>query len=345
MPYDEPNYDLSSLNLRAFCDSEQIIYHTKGDNMNPSTAIGLDRCPWCDASNNHAVIFYRSKTFHCIVCKKTASLGRYLEKEKGYGRTENGGSQAWRQIYRFRDRYTGPNTVVAQHQPAESLNLTGDMLLNYIGAYPDPIDEMAPYYRAHIEFERGLNFDYIKQKYDLHFTRPGDASKWAYRIVVPMHDAKGRQIVQATGRTYLKNAKPKYRDISTRVASVSSKNILFNLHRCKHDRPLIICEGVFDAIRFDGNAVAINTNNATDEQLSAMIGWPAVIVILDNDNDPTVRAATEKNARQIIANLLPFYDAHHLFIYKLPQGIKDLGELNARQIIELKRVILSQIDF
>lgn len=189
---------------------------------------------------------------------------------------------------------------------------------------------------------RGYDIDYLRQHYDIHFTRPGNVTQWAHRIVIPFHDAKGT-IVQATGRTIHKTVKPKYRDIAKEIATTSAKNVLYNLHRCRRDRPLIVVEGVTDVWRLGGNTVAVHTNCATDAQIAHMIGWPAVVVMLDNDGDPDTKTVTQANALHIAKRLAPFYEMGKVCTYQLPENVKDPDQLTQNQAVEIKREVLAQI--
>ena len=104
-----------------------------------------------------------------------------------------------------------------------------------------------------------------------------DGGLYSNRIIIPSYDADGK-LNFFVGRDFY-NSKMKYRN------SPTTKNIIgFDLF-INWDEPIILCEGVFDAMAFKRNAIPLFGKNIMSSLQKKIIETKVKVIYLALDND------------------------------------------------------------
>ena len=104
------------------------------------------------------------------------------------------------------------------------------------------------------------------------------------------------EIVSWTARSILSKNKldelkiPRYKNLSINESIIDVKSTLFNLDNCKSDN-VILTEGVFDVLRFDGNAICSFGTSITQEQIGVIADkFKKVFILFDNEIEAQKKA-------------------------------------------------------
>lgn len=166
-------------------------------------------------------------------------------------------------------------------------------------------------------------------KYKLKCSLIGDFS---YRIILPIiEDGK---LITWTGRSIDPNAVLRYKDLASNQSVKKAKHCIYNYDNIKYGgRKLYILEGPFDVLKLDWyspkdiSATCIFTTSMTDEQVSMLIKasekFKEVFITLDRGAD-----------HQALKLLDQLSFLNNIDIKKLPDDIKDAGEMNRKQVEE-----------
>ena len=122
-------------------------------------------------------------------------------------------------------------------------------------------------------YKRGIDDSDIL-KYNIGYC---DEGLYSNRIIIPSYDADGK-LNFFVGRDFY-NSKMKYRN------SPTTKNIIgFDLF-INWDEPIILCEGVFDAMAFKRNAIPLFGKNVMSNLQKKIIETKVKVIYLALDND------------------------------------------------------------
>jgi DNA primase len=122
-------------------------------------------------------------------------------------------------------------------------------------------------------YKRGIT-DSDMLKYNIGYC---DEGLYSNRIIIPSYDCDG-QLNFFVGRDFY-NSKMKYRN------STTTKNIIgFDLF-INWDEPIILCEGVFDAMAFKRNAIPLFGKNIMSSLQKKIIESRVKVIYLALDND------------------------------------------------------------
>ena len=122
-------------------------------------------------------------------------------------------------------------------------------------------------------YKRGIDDSDIL-KYNIGYC---DDGLYSNRIIIPSYDADGK-LNFFVGRDFY-NSKMKYRN------SPTTKNIIgFDLF-INWDEPIILCEGVFDAMAFKRNAIPLFGKNVMSNLQKKIIETKVKVIYLALDND------------------------------------------------------------
>ena len=181
---------------------------------------------------------------------------------------------------------------------------------------------------------RGGALKWLIETYDLHYATEGP---FAYRVVFPVRD-RDRQLLTWTGRSIRQGDEKRYLALSGKVARVSPKQTLLGLPylwRCPDPNVLVICEGPFDAATVEcyGRAQGVHATclfglSMSGEQLGHFMGlrqrFRHLVLLLDSA------------ARHRALRLVDMGADYSVFrSYRLPEHIKDPGELTAKEAVDL----------
>jgi len=137
---------------------------------------------------------------------------------------------------------------------------------------------------------------------------------YAGRIIIPVTYHK--QLYTFVARALDPAVEPKV----LYPAGSRRSDVVFNLdrlERLQHPRPLIITEGVFDALRLPNQAVAILGSQMSAQQVTLLgrlpVGWRPFIIMMDGDK--AGRNASRQICRSLWSHGVPHVEA------RLPEGI------------------------
>jgi DNA primase len=138
---------------------------------------------------------------------------------------------------------------------------------------------------------RGIE-SYDIERYDIGYCSSGD---YAGRIIVPSFDVDNK-LNYFLARDFTGNAYLKYKNPPV------SKDVVVFENQLDYSEPLILCEGVFDAIAIRRNAVALLGKNLPSKLKMKIVeeGVSEVVIVLDNDAIKNATALAESMTNENI---------------------------------------------
>lgn len=146
---------------------------------------------------------------------------------------------------------------------------------------------------------RGFSPKYLNKKYGI--VGGGISGKWKFRIIIPIY--YNGQLMSWTGRSILSKKKikeleiPRYKNLSIEESVRNPKELFFNLDNCK-GKEVVLTEGSFDVLRFDGNAICSLGTELTEGQIALLSERFEKIFILF-DNEPEAQEKAHKFGMQL----------------------------------------------
>lgn len=182
---------------------------------------------------------------------------------------------------------------------------------------------------------RGFSPKYLNKKY--HIVGGGISGKWKFRIIIPVYF--NGKLMSWTGRSILSKEKlkeldvPRYKNLSIEQSVKNIKELFFNLDNCK-EKKVVLTEGPFDVLRFDGNAICSMGTELTESQVSLLAERFEKVFILF-DNEPEAQEKARKFGLQLssIGIEVEIVDAYGDF------GKNDMGECSLEEINQIKKFI------
>tara|TARA_B100000242_G_scaffold278644_1_gene236454 strand:+ start:717 stop:1652 length:936 start_codon:yes stop_codon:yes gene_type:complete len=171
--------------------------------------------------------------------------------------------------------------------------------------------------------ERNIH-KYDIERYDIGYCHEGE---YKGRIIVPSYDVDNKLNYflarDFTGTAYLKYKNPPV-----------SKDVVVFENQIDFSEPLILCEGVFDAIAIRRNAIALLGKNIPSKLKTRLVehGVKEVSIVLDND--------AYKNALQMSETLMK----ENISVRLVKMGDEDAADLGFNRIIR-KIKSASLLDF
>ena len=222
-------------------------------------------CPHC---NHHKpkleVNFTENKNgqnpWHCWVCgKKGKSIGLLL---RGAGATQDVINEAKSLAKDVNHTYV-EKTKATISLPDEFIGLNN----------VDTNDIMARHALAYIKNRHISKYDIIK--YNIGYCKKG---LYKNMIIIPTYDADGR-LNYFTARSFEKEPYVKYRNPQV------SRDIIPNEHMINWNVPLILCEGLFDAIAIKRNAIPLLGKNIQKNLMKKIVTSlvDKIYIALDKD--------------------------------------------------------------
>lgn len=288
-------------------------------------------CPFCNHKNKKLEVNLDTTQYHCWVCGRGG--GRIEQVLKIYGtkdileewyekvkKQKLDGDYDIRALLNYHQDDVSPVSTVALPPEAKRLlnsipSLVARHALNFLN-------------------KRGVSYDLIRT-YDIRFCESG---KYQDRIVCPSYDANGRVNFFVARAIFDVDPKKKYLN-----SKVDRNEIIFNELFVTWARPIILTEGMFDALAVRRNALPLLGSSLSENSMlfrKIMHFKPQVILFLDNDT--AGQEATNK-----IAKLLLEWRTD---VWYIPWGdckFKDPGETPRPMITELlkkkKRITQSEL--
>ena len=223
------------------------------------------KCPHC---NHHKpkleVNFTENKDghnpWHCWVCnKKGKSIGLLL---RGAGATQDIINEAKSLAKDVNSTYT-PKTKTTISLPNEFISLKN----------VDKSNITARHALAYLKRRNISKYDILK--YNIGYCENG---LYANMIIIPTYDKDGR-LNYFTARSFDKNAYVKYRNPQV------SRDIIPNEHMINWRVPIILCEGLFDAIAIKRNAIPLLGKNIQSNLMKKIVTSfvEKIYIALDKD--------------------------------------------------------------
>ena len=176
---------------------------------------------------------------------------------------------------------------------------------------------------THTDFSYAKAMKYLKnrgiesydiERYDIGYCDKGD---YAGRIIVPSYDVDNK-LNYFLARDFTGNAYLKYKNPPV------SKDVVVFENQIDFSEPLILCEGVFDAMAIRRNAIALLGKNIPNKLKMRLVqhGVKEVSIVLDND--------AFKNALYLSESLMN----DNIKVRLVRMGSEDAADLGFKKIIE-----------
>ena len=274
-------------------------------------------CPFCNHSKQKLQVNTETQKWHCWTCnsggKKLTSLLRKLDVDRKI-------ISIIREIYgdtNWTPQQDDAETKVFIQLPKEFISLSEEPK----GFNPEY--KHAMFYLTH----RGISMKEII-KYNIGYCKDG---LYARRVIIPSYDLNG-QLNYFVSRSYYSEEKMKYKNPPI------SKNIIGFESQVNWNEPIILCEGVFDAITIKRNAIPLLgkfPSRLLVEKIF-MSGITDIIISLDNDAINEALKAAEYFRKQGIHVKMMYLkdkDAADMGYEKFYEELKKTKEFSPEELL------------
>ncbi len=274
-------------------------------------------CPFCNHHKPKLQVNTETQKWHCWTCnsggKKLTSLLRKLDVDR-------------KTISIIREIY-GDSNWTPQQEDAETkvfISLPNE----FISLAEEPKGFNPEYKHAlHYLTQRGIDIKDIV-KYNIGYCKDG---LYARRVIIPSYNSDG-SLNYFISRSYYPEEKMKYKNPPI------SKNIICLESQINWNEPIILCEGVFDAITIKRNAIPL-LGKFPSKQLVEKIfmnGVNNIIISLDNDAINEALKAAEyfrKNGINVKMMYLKDKDASEMGYEKFYEELKKTKEFSSEELL------------
>jgi hypothetical protein len=236
-------------------------------------------------------------SWHCWICdnkgKSVYSLLKSMNCPKNV-------FEQLSELFKYTDFNITDNKILANGQvslPKEYKSLSGKILKKEL---------KLRHAKVYLK-NRGITEDDI-QKYFIGYC---DGGEYDGRVIVPIHDNKGK-VIYFVARSIHEDVIPKYK------YPTSSKDFIANELYINTSEPLIVCEGIFDAISIKRNVVPLLGKTLPESLLIKIAESKCKKIYLALDPDA-------KNQTVKYANFL-LNEGKHVFLVDY-KGFKDANEM------------------
>ncbi len=291
-----------------------IIQDVLGDHKRAGKNEYLFFCPECQYGVKLSINFNKN-TFKCWYClwagtlnKLVKKLGNETQKINWFGLIEEQDFYDYDQLVTAiktgttkREEVVTNNVKVSEEFPVDDYWNLYDCK-DYTSAQP-PLKYLD---------ERGISWTDIR-KYQMGYCLFG---RYKHRIVIPSYDRYG-SLNYFIARTYDKNQEYRY------FNSKASKDIVFNEFRIDWNKPVVIVEGVFDAIKVENAIPILGTElNENGYLMNQLLKYkPKIFLSLDPD---------ARKRQHYISRKLSTYGLEVISVEY--RGQKDFGDMNSAEI-------------
>ena len=221
-------------------------------------------CPFCNHHKQKLQVNTETQKWHCWTCnsggKKLTSLLRKLDVDR-------------KTISIIREIYGDSNYNPQQEDVETKVYIS--LPKEYISLNESP-KGFNPEYKQAINYltQRGITQKEIV-KYNIGYCTDG---LYARRIIIPSYNSDG-SLNYFISRSYYQDEKMKYKNPPI------SKNIICFESQINWKEPIILCEGVFDAITIKRNAIPLLGKFPSKQLVEKifMSGVSNIVISLDND--------------------------------------------------------------
>jgi DNA primase len=274
-------------------------------------------CPFCNHHKQKLQVNTETQKWHCWTCnsggKKLTSLLRKLDVDKN-------SISIIREIY-------GDSNYNPQREDAET-KVYISLPKEYI-SLNESSKGFNPEYKQAINYltQRGITQKEIV-KYNIGYCKDG---LYGRRIIIPSYDSNGL-LNYFISRSYYLDEKMKYKNPPI------SKNIICFESQVNWKQPIILCEGVFDAITIKRNAIPLLGKFPSKQLVEKifMSGVNNIIISLDNDAINEAMKAAEyfrKNGINVKMMYLKDKDASEIGYTKFYEELTKTKEFTSEELL------------
>lgn len=278
-------------------------------------------CPFCHKpdTRHHLGIFQDMKGFHCFRCGKSGTL--YILFSRLF-------NMSFDDFKKLMVNDLLPNETAADkikvilkgkiketEKQKKQIKLPQSILIN------QETVELYPTLRGFLR-ARNITVETC-EKYKTRYT--GYLGDLAYRIIIPIPDLEGENLISWQARDVTGKSKTKYYT----APHSPVKDYVYPASRIDYSKPLYIVEGVFDVWRLQENAVAIFGKQLSAKQetlLTEEFEFTPIIIALDSDATKQAWELAHKLACQ----------RSYISIQELPKG-EDPDSLGKEKLKHLTR--------
>ena len=292
-------------------DKLRILEEILGNNYRSNDEY-LFFCPFCKHHKRKMSINISKNTYKCWICDSRGKniytlvrkFGNHFQKQKWQSFEENVDILDFDNIFEEKEeetiqRISLPKEFISLAN--KNLSLTANTPLNYLR-------------------KRGINSaDILKWK--IGYCEDGE---YRNRIIIPSFNRDGNCnyfVARTWTKDWLKYKNPP-----------ASKNVVFNELMINWEEPIILVEGIFDAIIADNSIPLLGSTLSAHSRLfkAILTHSKQIYVALDQD--------AEKKALSIISALI----SHGIEIYKIDtSNYEDVGEMTKEEFKEKKEAAMA----
>ena len=274
-------------------------------------------CPFCNHHKQKLQVNTETQKWHCWTCnsggKKLTSLLRKLDVDR-------------KTISIIREIYGDSNWTPQQEDADTKVFISLPKEFISLAEEPkgfNPEYKNAMYYLT----QRGITIKDII-KYNIGYCVEG---LYAQRVIIPSYNSDG-SLNYFVSRSYYSENKMKYKNPPI------SKNIIAFDSQVNWNEPIILCEGVFDAITIKRNAIPLLGKFPSKQLVEKifMSGVSDIIISLDNDAITEALKAAEyfrKNGIQVKMMYLKDKDAADMGYEKFYEELKKTKEFSSEELL------------
>jgi DNA primase len=277
-------------------------------------------CPFCNHHKQKLQVNTETQKWHCWTCnsggKKITSLLRKLDVSRDT-------ISVVRNIYgdsNYNPQQEDSETKIYISLPKEFIPLN------------EPKKGFNPEYKQAINYltQRGITQKEII-KYNIGYCEEG---LYARRVIIPSYSSDGL-LNYFVSRSYYSDEKMKYKNPPI------SKNIICFESQVNWKEPIILCEGVFDAITIKRNAIPLLGKFPSKQLVEKifMSGVNNIVISLDNDAMSEALKAAEyfrKNGINVKMMYLKDKDASEMGYAKFYEELNKTTEFNSEELLLMK---------
>ena len=274
-------------------------------------------CPFCNHHKPKLQVNTETQKWHCWTCnsggKKLTSLLRKLDVDR-------------KTISIIREIY-GDSNWTPQQEDAET-KVFISLPKEFISLAEEPKGFNPEYKHAmHYLTQRGIGIKDII-KHNIGYCKEG---LYGQRIIIPSYNSDG-SLNYFVSRSYYPENKMKYKNPPI------SKNIICFESQVNWNEPIILCEGVFDAITIKRNAIPLlgkfPSKSLVEKIFMSVVS--DIIISLDNDAITEALKAAEyfrKNGIQVKMMYLKDKDAADMGYEKFYEELKKTKEFSSEELL------------
>ena len=274
-------------------------------------------CPFCNHHKPKLQVNTETQKWHCWTCnsggKKLTSLLKRLDVDRKT-------ISIIREIYgdsQYNPQLEDADTKVFISLPKEFISLS-EVPKGFNPEYKHAINYLT---------QRGITEKDII-KYNIGYCKEG---LYARRVIVPSYNSDG-SLNYFVSRSYYPEEKMKYKNPPI------SKNVICLDSQVNWKEPIILCEGVFDAITIKRNAIPLLGKFPSKELVQKIFlsGVSDIIISLDNDAINEALKAAEyfrKNGIHVKMMYLKDKDAADMGYEKFYEELKKTKEFTSEELL------------